>query len=85
MEIVPEQPSVNKTTRSASVQLSHKRVSLFSRSLLLVTVVILAGIPVATCIPASTNNFMLSNAALRFIDCDGDKPGFCPDGPFVNT
>lgn len=85
MQIVPEQPSVNKATRSGGIRLLHKHVSLFSRSFLLVAAVILAGIPVATCIPASTNNFMSSNVALRFIDCNGDKPGFCPDGPFVNT
>jgi hypothetical protein len=84
MEITPEQPLASKAKRSAGLRVLHKRVSLFSRSLLLVIAVIVAGIPAATCIPEYANNFM-SPVTLRFLSCNGNTPGFCPDGPFVKT
>lgn len=85
MEIIPEQRPANMATRSSDVRLLDKSVNLFFRSFFLVTAIFLVGAPVTTDIPASTNNFMPSHVALYFLECNGDTPGFCPDGPYVNT
>lgn len=84
MTIIPEQRRANKRPGNTSVQLWHKRVSVFFESLLLVAALILAGASAATSTLASTNNLTSSAFDLRFPNCNGDTPGFCPDGPFMN-
>jgi hypothetical protein len=77
--------SPNMATRTSNVRLLHKSINLFSRSLFLVIAIILIGAPVRTGMSAFANNVMSSHVALDFITCNGEAPGFCPDGPYVNT
>ncbi len=89
MTIISEQLHVNKGPGNANVQVWHKCVSVFFKSLLLVTAFILAGVFAATSALASTalastNNVVSFTFDLHFPNCNGDTPGFCPDGPFMN-
>ncbi|MGH3823443.1 MAG: hypothetical protein ACRDRA_11540 [Pseudonocardiaceae bacterium] len=85
MAIIPEQLRVEMGTGNASVQLLHKFVRVFPEPLFLVAAFILAGVLAATSALASTHNFASSTSALDLPSCNGDTPGFCPDGPFVNV
>lgn len=84
MTIISGQLRMNKGPGNAHVQLWHKCVSVFFGSLLLVAAFILAGVLAATSTLASTNNAASSTLDLRFPNCNGDTPGFCPDGPLIN-
>lgn len=82
MAITSEQLRMNK--RTGKVQLLRTCVIASFQSLLLVTAFILAWTPITKNTAVSTSNPTSSTFAIHLLSCDGDKPGFCPDGPFAS-
>lgn len=85
MAIISERLRVKKGTRNTGAQNLLIRVCKFFSALLLITAFALAGAPTASGTPASTDQLASSTSTLRFLSCNGDTPGFCPNGPFTNT
>ena len=83
MAIISAQRCMNTSTRRTNSPLLCKFSGVFFRALLLVISFILAGTSVAMDTPASANDPASSTLAILFSNCNGDTPGFCPNGPFV--
>ena len=82
MAILPEQLRARIGTGNPSVQPLHNFVRVFPESLFLVAALILAGTLAMIGARGSPNDFAASTFALELPSCNGDTPGFCPDGPF---
>ena len=68
--------------RSIHAQSSRARTTRVATLLVLTTTLIFAGAPAAVAAPTSTSNHMNSTVD-PLPPCRGEKPGLCPDTPFV--
>ena len=71
-------------SRSVHVQPSHARTRRVATLLVLAAALIFVGAPAAAAAPTSTSNH-LSATVDPPAPCRGEKPGLCPDIPFVQV
>lgn len=71
-----------EASRSVHVQSSHARIMRVATLLVLAAAFVSVGAPTAAAAPTFTGDHVMST--LDFPPpCRGEKPGFCPDIPFV--
>lgn len=80
MAIISDRLHISKGPENANVQPLHKHVNVFFAPFLLIIVFILAGGPATP----GTSVSIPAIPTLHLLSCNGDTPGFCPNGPFTN-